>query len=169
MSDGIAIDITIREDVTAAIARLVEAGGDLTPVMGDIAGHLADTTRERFETSTGPDGVPWIPSQRVKDHGGKTLVLTGDLMNSIVEHWGADFAEAGPERSGGAGVYARINQEGGTIRPKTAKALSFGGRIVASVTLPARPYLGFNDVNADYVVAAIGDHLLAAFAEGPQP
>lgn len=179
MPGGIEIDITIREDVTVAIARLVAAGGDLTPVMGDIAGHLADTTRERFETSTGPDGVPWKPSRRVLgldgsrsgfgpfQLSGKTLVLTGDLMNSIAENWGADFAEAGPERSGGAGVYALIHQEGGTIRPKKAGALSFGGRILASVTIPARPYVGFNDVNADYVVGSIGDHLLAAFAESP--
>lgn len=167
MPGGIEIDITIREDVTVAIARLVAAGGDLTPVMGDIAGHLADTTRERFETSTGPDGVPWKPSRRVLEHGGKTLVLSGDLVNSMVENWGPDFAEVGPERSGGAGVYALIHQTGGTIRPKNGKALSFGGRMLASVTIPARPYLGFNDVNADYVVGAIGDHLLAAFAESP--
>ncbi|KQM23128.1 virion morphogenesis protein [Sphingomonas sp. Leaf24] len=179
MTDGIAIDITIREDVTAAIGRLVAAGGDLSPVMGDIAGHLADTTRERFETSTDPDGVPWKPSRRVlgldgsrEGHGpfqlsGKTLVLSGDLMNSIVENWGKDFAEAGPEKSGGAGVYARIHQEGGTITPKNGKALSFGGRMLASVTIPARRYLGFNDTNADYVVGAIGDHLVASFAEVP--
>lgn len=153
------IAITIREDVTAAMNRLAADGADMTPAMKDIAGHLADTTRERFETETDPTGKKWIPSRRVVEHGGKTLTLTGDLGNSITEDWGPDFAAAGPERSGGAGVYALIHQTGGEIRPREKKALSFGGRIVARVIIPARPYLGFTDVNADYAIGALARHL----------
>lgn len=157
--DGVTLDIAIREDVTVALGRLAEMGEDMTPVMKDIAGHLADTTRERFETEADPTGRKWIPSRRVVEHGGKTLTLTGDLGNSITEDWGPDFAAAGPERSGGAGVYALIHQTGGEIRPREKKALSFGGRIVARVIIPARPYVGFTDVNADYAIGALARHL----------
>lgn len=153
------IAITIREDVTAAMNRMAASGADMTTPMKDIAGHLADTTRERFETETDPTGKKWKPSQRVIEHGGKTLTLSGDLSNSITEDWGKDFAAAGPERSGGAGVYALIHQTGGVIRPREKKALSFGGRIVAKVIIPARPYVGFNDVNANYVIGALARHL----------
>ena len=162
----IEISFQIEGDAAAALDRLVAAAADLTPAMGDIAGHLADETRERFETGIGPDGVPWKPSQRVLEHGGKTLVDRGDLLASIKEDWGADYAAAGPEASGGAAVYARIHQEGGTIEPRHGKALSFGGRLVARVTIPARPYLGFTDADADYVVQAIGDHLVRGLSGG---
>lgn len=63
----------------------------------------------------------------------------------------ADYAK--PEGDGVRGtwgvrdvVYARIHEEGGTIRPKNAKALAVplpegGIALVQSVTIPARPYL----------------------------
>ncbi len=117
------IAITIQEDVTAAMNRLAADGTDMTPAMKDIAGHLADTTRERFETETDPTGRKWIPSRRVVEHGGKTLTLTGNLGNSITEDWGPDFAAAGPERSGGAGIgLAGMAAEPGNRRRASADA-----------------------------------------------
>ena len=166
MADGLVIEVQLTDELTAALGRLAAAGVDMTPAMGDIAGHLADETVGRFESGTGPDGVPWKPSERVLKHGGLTLVDRGDLRGSIRPDWGADYAAAGPEASGGAAVYARIQQEGGTIRPRQAKALHFNGRIVASVTLPARPYVGWTDGDSDYAVAAIGDYLSAALGDG---
>lgn len=177
---GVDIAIELREDVTAALTRLVAAGTDMTPAMKDIAGHLADTTRERFETSRDPQGRPWKPSRRVlgldgskAGHGphqqdGKTLVLSGDLMSSIMEDWGSDHAAAGPEASGGAAIYAKIHQFGGKIEPVNRSQLSFGGKHFANVTIPARPYLGFNDENADYVVDVLIEHIERAVGGGAQ-
>jgi phage gpG-like protein len=67
---------------------------------------------------------------------------------------GIDIADyAAPHSSGVKGtwgvrdvVYARIHELGGTIRPKTAKALRFllddgTFAVVSQVTIPARPYL----------------------------
>lgn len=175
---GFEIEITIREDVTAALRRLIDAGTDMTPAMKDIAGHLADETRERFETGRGPDGKPWKPSRRVlgldgskKGYGphqasGKTLVLSGDLVGSIREDWTADSAAAGPEASGGAAVYALIHQTGGEIRAKGGGALSFGGMLLSRVVIPKREYLGFTDADADYSVAVLTEHLDKAMAGG---
>ncbi|HEU4958967.1 MAG TPA: phage virion morphogenesis protein [Sphingomonas sp.] len=175
MADGFAIEIEIRDDVTAALDRAIAAAIDLTPAMKDIAGELADTTRERFETQESPAGVPWKPSRRAEEEGGRTLTLHGHLVDSIREDWGPDHAAAGPEASGPAAVYAAIHQFGGTIRPRprgfrpgarAKKALSFGGRVVAKVVIPARPYLGFNDENADYAVDTLTAHMAHAFAAG---
>lgn len=159
---GLSITIELGGDLKDGLARLRAAGTDLTPAMQDIAVYLAASTRRRFESETGPDGKRWSPSRRVREEGGQTLTLSGDLRGSIRPAWGPDFAAAGPERSGGAGVYAAIHQFGGAIRPKNKRALSFGGRVVAAVRMPARPYLGFSDADRTEIVARLRDHLAAA-------
>jgi phage virion morphogenesis protein len=157
---GLVISLELEENISAALGRTIAAGADLTPAMQDIANHLALTTSKRFEDERGPDGKPWKPSKRVLDNPGeKTLQLSGDLKNSIRPDWDRDYAAAGPEASGGAAIYAAIHQLGGTIRPKVKKALSFGGRIVASVTIPAREYLGFDEVNRRTIVEILREHL----------
>lgn len=166
MSAGIDVAIEIDDGLTAQLQRAIAAGIDLSPAMGDIAGHMADRSRESFETSRSPLGLPWKPSRRAIEEGGKTLVDRGDLVGSIRENWGADFAEAGPERSGGAAVYAAIHQFGGTIVPRLAQALSFAGRIVAKVVIPAREYLGWAPQDNEYAIDTIAAHLARAFGTG---
>ena len=39
---GLTIEITVGENVTAALTRVIAAGLDMTPAMKAIAGHLAD-------------------------------------------------------------------------------------------------------------------------------
>lgn len=169
---GVVLEIALGDELSGALARLAAAGADLTPAMEDIAGHLEGETRDRFEEERDPLGVPWRPSRRVlgldgsKDgHGpfqkdGQTLTLTGDLRSSIRSNAGRDFAEAGPEASGGAARYAAIHQFGGRITPKQGRegkdgkrpALNFGGRMVAAVVIPARPYLGWTDADTAYAL-----------------
>ena len=166
MADAFQIEISVGENVTAALQSAIDAAIDMTPVMKDIAGELADTTRERFETQESPAGVPWVPSHRAEEEGGRTLTLHGHLVDSIKEDWGQDYAAAGPEASGPAAVYAAIHQFGGTIRARFKKALSFAGRVVAAVVIPKREYLGFNEENADYAVDALADYMRRAFSAG---
>jgi phage gpG-like protein len=60
-------------------------------------------------------------------------------------------------------VYARIQQEGGTIVPRDAKALAFpmgnGMAFAQSVTLPARPYLGVSNDNKQEIIDAAVDFI----------
>jgi phage virion morphogenesis protein len=163
---GIEIRFEIDDRLGEALGRLLAAGTDLTPAMKDIANHLEAATRLRFEAERAPGGQPWQPSQRVLEDGGQTLSLSGDLKGSIVGDWGPDFAEVGPERSFGAAVYAAIHQFGGTIRPKVKKALAFGGRVLASVTLPARPYLGFEPGDAEAFAEILRKHFRSATEGG---
>lgn len=160
---GLDMEFAIGGDLDAALTRAIAAATDLTPVMMDIAGHLADETRARFDSERDPMGVPWKKSRRAQEEGGQTLTDSGDLRGSIREDWGKDFAAAGPERSGGAAIYAAIHQWGGTIFPRTAGALKFGGRLVSRVVMPKRSYLGWTEDDDEYALQALGDHIAAAF------
>lgn len=166
MAEGILVDITFSENLAAALRQGAAAGRDLSPAMKEIAAYLERVHRMRFETETGPDGRRWKPSERARDEGGRTLTLSGDLASSIGSGYGPAFAEVGPERSFGAAVYAAIHQFGGTIRAKAGRALSFGGRIFASVTIPARPYVGFSDADQDEMTEILTGFLRRAFASG---
>lgn len=156
------IDIRLEENVSAALAEAKRRVQDLTPAMQAIAVMMVSMTEENFDQERSPDGVPWKVSQRVKERGGKVLQDTGDLKGSIRPDWGATYAAAGPEASGGAAIYARIHQLGGTIKPRASRALNtpFGPR--GSVTMPARPYLGYNEAMGRGILAAIQRHLIDA-------
>lgn len=163
---GLETRIVLEETLSAGLSRMIAAGSDLTPAMAEIANHLAFTTRLRFETQKGPDGTPWKPSRRVLEEGGETLTDRGDLRGSIAARWGKDFAEAGPERSGGAAVYAAIHQTGGRITAKKGKALSFAGKLFAAVVIPARPYLGFDERNRATIVEILSEFMTGALGPG---
>lgn len=116
---------------------------------------VQEQTRGRIEEEKrSPQGAAWKPNFT------RTSILyrSGALSRSI------DYA-ASPAgvMIGSALVYARIHQLGGTIRPKTAKALAFmvGNmmRLVHSVTIPARPYLGLSSANQTEIVDAAEDWL----------
>lgn len=51
--------------IRAALARLRDAAIDPGPVLRAIGERLVETTKRRFETSTGPDGRRWAPNSRV--------------------------------------------------------------------------------------------------------
>ena len=70
-------------------------------------------------------------------------------------------------------IYALIHQDGGTIRGRTRPDRTtaplrtpFGPR--GSVTMPARPFLGFSDENRATIGDILGDHLRAAGFAGGQ-
>lgn len=94
-----------------------------------IAEHGVSSTKLRFQDQKDPQGRPWIPSDRVLTRGGKTLVDTARLRNSITGKSDAAQAEWGTNV-----VYAATHQYGRVIR----RSRSGGGSI------PARPFIGIN-------------------------
>lgn len=146
-SGGISIEVSIDDArVRSALMGMIALGQDPAPAMRDLAAYGEASTRERFDTETGPDGKPWKKSLRAQISGGKTLTASGHLGDSISSDAGRDWAAWGANR-----IYAAIQQFGGTIKPKASGTLRFrlaNGAFVSAkaVTLPARPYLG---VNAD--------------------
>jgi phage gpG-like protein len=123
--------------------------------MEGIGRLVQEQTRRRIEEEkTSPAGAAWKPNIA----GTSILYASGALSRSI------DYAAAPASVQVGSGlVYARIQNAGGTITPKTARALAFqlGNRLVMtqSVTLPARTYLGLSADNQEEVVDAAEDWL----------
>lgn len=155
------VDIDDRQ-INAALNRLIALGQSPAEVMQDIATYGENATRDRFKTGTGPDGKAWQPSIRVQQKGGKTLIESTRLLNSITSRSGSDFAEWGTNA-----IYAAIHQTGGEIRAKNAKGLFFKvadgtGRRVSKVTIPARPYLGIDARDEGSIVDIVNQHLAGA-------
>lgn len=117
----------------------------------DIGEALVSGVQDRFEAEESPDGTAWEPSIRASEEGGKTLTDSPRLKNSI------GYA-ASPARVvvGSNVVYAAIHQEGGTIKGKSGKLkFKVAGKFAQknSVTIPARPYLGISDADAEEIKA----------------
>jgi phage virion morphogenesis protein len=132
-------------------------------LLKNIGEALLGTTLKRFRTETDPDGQPWhplLPAYAAIKRGPGILRESArpgsSLMGTIV------YQVRGNEVIVGSNVkYAAVHQFGATITPKTAKALVFrlgaGGGVVRvkSVTIPARPYLGFGRQDQEAVIEQI--------------
>lgn len=153
------LDFTFSETLQSRLTRAAEAATDFTAPMRAIADYMRTAAVERFEDERGPDGQRWKPSQRALEEGGLTLTDRGHLRQSITAASDANSALAGTNL-----VYAAIHQFGGAIRAKGGAAggkralrTPFGPR--GSVTMPARPFLGFGPVDVAEIEAILIDHL----------
>jgi len=90
-------------------------GAGLAPVMKKAAMHLQSSALKKINGGIAPANAPL--TQEVKQ-GSQTLRDRGELMQSIAPHSGNLWADASTNLK-----YARIQQEGGTITAKNAKAL----------------------------------------------
>jgi phage gpG-like protein len=165
------IAIDGETEVEARLASIAHRLGDLTPLMDTIGVVIETDTEDNFEGEHGPDGVPWKPSQRVIEHGGKTLQLSRRLRMSMGRKVTSHSVEVGTNV-----VYARRHQEGfrGTeaIRAhKRTMRTVFGVRLKTPIeamvgahtrqgNTPARPFLGMSaSAKADimhYAAAYVG-------------
>jgi phage gpG-like protein len=142
--NGIDVTITLDSaDLEAALDRAIAGGEDLRRPMGEIAEAWIELVHERFAEERDPQGVPWAKRYGGEDPERKVLHLTGALENAVVPEFGSDFAQIGVLPTGGPGRYARIHNEGGVIKPKEKKALSFGGMVLAQVVMPKRTFIDF--------------------------
>lgn len=106
-----------------------------------IGALLESSTRERFETKTGPDGQAWpewseeYALDREAHHS--LLVGEGDFQDSNQFYAGANEVGVGSNL-----VYAAIHQMGGEE---------------VGMNIPARPYLGLSDEDRSAISALIED------------
>jgi phage gpG-like protein len=139
---GVTIQIDTRP-VLDLLQRLSAKLDDMTPVMQTIGEIVVNQVDEAFESGKSPAGVAWKPSRRALETGDKTLIDKNTLRLSLgVNAIAASAREVVVETNV---PYAAIHQFGGVIRPKTKKALAFGGIVRSSVTIPARPFLPDDD------------------------
>jgi len=90
-------------------------GAGLAPVMKKAAMYLQSSADKKIHSGISPANAPL--TQEVKQ-GSQTLRDNSELMKSIAPHSGDLWADASTNLK-----YARIQQEGGTITAKNAKAL----------------------------------------------
>jgi phage gpG-like protein len=49
-------------EVLAAFNRLIQTGQDMSPILRSLGEDITLRAKQRFETSTAPDGTPWAPN-----------------------------------------------------------------------------------------------------------
>ena len=105
----------------------------------------------------GPDGKRWKTSIRAAETGGKTLIDSSQLRNSIKTTADASGFAVGTNVKHAA--THQFGDKGRTIRAKRAKNLRFqvGGQWISKkkvkVNIPARPFLGLSDEDMQEIKA----------------
>jgi phage virion morphogenesis protein len=179
---GVSTRVTGLEQALAALGRVASQAANPRGLYENVGMSLVVSTQRRFEQGIGPDGSPWPPSLRALAEGGKTLIDTARLMQSIT----FEARETGVD-VGTNVVYAAIHQLGGVInqaarqqvihfkrnsrtgRTRFAKAnvkatfaqkAEIGAR---TINMPARPFLGIDQDDEREITTLAGEWLL-----GPQ-
>ncbi|MBI3130517.1 MAG: phage virion morphogenesis protein [Acidobacteria bacterium] len=146
------LTLEIRDQqALAGLAKLRAGLRSRTGLLNTLGETLVESTKQRIrDGGPAPDGTPWKPLQPLtlelkqnKDRG--ILWDSGMLKDTLAFDLEGDEAVA----IGSMMIYARIHQEGGTIKPKAGrKALNVPGRgLRRSVNIPARPYLGMSSAD----------------------
>jgi phage gpG-like protein len=89
--------------------------GGIPGTMRSAAAYLRSSADRKIRNGVPPANSPLTAAVK---RGSQTLRDSGDLARSIASHSGALWADAGSNKK-----QARLLQEGGTIRPKRARAL----------------------------------------------
>lgn len=159
------------QQVNQALTRLANTTQHLPTVLDLIGEMLVDSTRQRFATSTGPDGQRWAPNSPVTilrylgkykgSYGKKTGKLTkagagraagkrpligetGDLARQIHKKIDGNTLYIGSTM-----IYSAMQQFGG----KKSQYPNLWGDI------PARPFLGLSDKDRSDILDTISDYL----------
>jgi len=174
--------ITIEIDTSRVQALFAGLGAKLTnlsPALTQIGELVVKSVQDNFEQGRSPDGVPWKPSRRAIKQGGKTLLDTGLLRDSLSKRVERDQVVVGVGRE-----YAAIHQFGGSINIKghTRKLrfrISRTGQSrfakkskanfeqdttvrARTITMPARPYLGVRPADWPKIEDILRRHCLEA-------
>ena len=140
--------------ISGALSRLQMLGKEPQGFLASLGLEMVDRTRQRINDGVTPEGSPFAPLNPLyassKPSGDPILKKTGSLRNELTSTVHGNSLVWGSNR-----IYAAVHQFGAIIKPVKAPALVFrmGGELFKrqSVTIPARPYLGFN--NEDRQVA----------------
>ena len=162
---GVRVEVQGAAAVEARLAKIAARAEHTQPLMDNIGQALVTNTRLRFEDGISPDGVPWKPSIRARESGGKTLLDTGRLADSVTHNASNRSVEVGTNV-----IYGAAHQFGATIRAKGGGRLKFrlpgglGFRSVEEVILPARPFLGISADDREDIDALADDFLMGLAA-----
>ncbi len=159
-------------EVMGILNAIYEAAGDTRGALKNIGEYEAPATVDRIRQEVSPDGTPFKPLNELyastkQGRGNGQGILrgkTGDL-STIVYQLASDTELA----VGTNVIYGAAHQFGLTIKPVRADALVFsmGGKLIhaKSVTIPARPFLGWSDADIAEIINILTDFYFAAAGE----
>lgn len=143
-------DIRLEGDAEALLRKMRSVAEiDKSGLSAALAEAVRESTLERFRQGRAPDGRRWPPSQRALLEGGRTLIKTAQLRNSI--HAKSDATGFAVGTNVKHAATHQFGEPGRTIRARRKKALRFqmGGRWASKkqvhITIPARPFLGLSE------------------------
>ena len=128
-----------------------------------LAEGVRESTLERFKQSKDPSGKRWRTSIRAASEGGKTLIQSAQLRNSINTKSSAKGFAVGTNVKHAA--TQKFGDPGRTIRARKKKNLRFqvGGQWVSKkqvrIRIPARPFLGLSDEDMQEIKATVEEFI----------
>ncbi len=157
-------DIRLEGDTRAMLRRIRSFSEiDRRSINAALAQGVRESTLERFRQSKGPDGRRWKSSKRAILEGGKTLVKTAQLRNSI--HARSDASGFAVGTNAKHAATHQFGEPGRIIRARRKKVLRFqyNGKWVSKkqvrVKIPARPFLGLSDEDMQEMKATVEDFI----------
>ena len=120
---------------------------------------VRESTLGRFKQSREPSGKKWRTSIRASEEGGKTLIQSAQLRNSI--HVKSDASGFAVGTNVKYAATHQLGEPGRTIQARRANALRFrvGGmwfsKKKVKVSIPARPFLGLSDDDMQELKATV--------------
>lgn len=182
MRRPIQIKIERLPKLKALFAAVRRFGADPSELLDIWGGVLEASTRRRFDTGRGPDGIPWIPSRRVERYGGKTLVDKGNLESSIRYQVAPGMLEVGVDGVGASSRFAYVHQFGfsGPVQVEAhtrvisqAFGIPLPGKVIVNVRghqrvmwIPKRPFLGIDDEDRRDMREVAREHLREILGDG---
>lgn len=153
------------EGDTQAMLRKIRSFSEIDKksINAALAEGVRDSTLERFKKSRDPSGKRWKTSIRAETEGGKTLIQSAQLRNSIKSKSDATGFAVGTNVKHAA--THQFGEPGRTIRARRKKALRFqvGGKWVSKkqvrIRIPARPFLGLSDDDMQELKATVEDFI----------
>jgi len=145
------ITIEVRDnEVQSALRALAARVGNPRPFLQAIGDDIMERTKQRFETSTGPDGQRWQPNARATIEA--FIAKRGGFGKRGINKKGQGLAMGKKPLIGESGDLRRefhVNADGRSVTigsgPKYAAMQQFGGRKAKFPNLwgdiPARPFL----------------------------
>lgn len=160
------IQVQGLDTVQIQLIRLAKRGANLTPLLKDMGEQVLNSTQERFDTSTDPDGNAWASNSPVtfarllgnrhtnkngkinargvsRVMSKKPLILNHTLQSSIRYQVNGQSVMVGTNM-----VYAKMMHFGGT---KSAFSHLWGD-------IPARPFLGISATDKQILERIVVDY-----------
>lgn len=153
------------EGDTQAMLRKIRSFSEIDKrsVNAALAEVVRESTLERFKQSRDPEGKRWKTSIRAASEGGKTLIQSAQLRNSINARSDASGFAVGTNVKHAA--THQFGEPGRTIRARRKKSLRFqvGGQWVSKkqvrIRIPARPFLGLSDGDMQEIKGTVEDFI----------